>query len=97
LLEALRGLTNAERPFDARKMTVLRLAFDLKWRPRMVSVPPTWTRIGETLVIAGVGDDFFAIAVGAPMGTATAASASTQVVRFLRDIMFPLSAGLAVV
>ena len=90
-------MTNAERPFDARKMTVLRLAFDLKWRPRMVSVPPTWIRIGETLVIAGVGEDFFAIALGA--GTATAASASTQMVRFLRDITitYPLAAGLAVV
>jgi hypothetical protein len=78
-------------------MTVLLLAFGLKLRPWMVSVPPTVTRIGETLVIAGVGDDFFATALGAPAGTARAVSASTQMVSFLRDITYPLSADLAVV
>ena len=89
--EARRGFTKAERPFEARKMTVFWRAFVLKLRPLMVSVSPTWTRIGETLLIAGVFfADFLAKAPGAATSAASAASASRQPKRFLRYITYPL-------
>src|SRR5215213_4961669 len=91
LRDARRGFTNAERPLEARKMTVFCLAFGLKLRPLMVSVPPTLTRIGETLLIAGgFFADFLAKAPGAATSAASATSASRQPKRFLRYITYPL-------
>ena len=98
VLDARRGFTNAERPFDARKMTVLPFALERKWRPLIVSVPPTLIRIGVTLVTTGAGAFFFAAdAPGAPTRVASAATASMQMLKTLRDITYPLSTGLVAV
>jgi hypothetical protein len=96
-LEALRGLTNAERPLDARKMTVLPLALGRKWRPLIVSVPPTVIRIGVTCVTTGAGAFLAADAPGAPTRVASAATASMQMLKTLRDITYPLSTDLVAV
>src|SRR5215208_2438762 len=50
---ARRGLTKAVRPSLERKITVFLLRTDLKWRPVIVSTPPTLMRIGWTRVICG--------------------------------------------
>ena len=88
---ARRGLAKAERPLGARKMTVLAERLALKFLPRIVSVPPTLTRIGATRVIVGVLPFFLAAtAVGAATSRAAAESTSRQM-ETIRRMPYPLS------
>ena len=91
VLLARRGFAKAVRPLFARKMMVFLRALALKCWPRIVRTLPTVTRIGVTRVIFGFGPEFFfaADATGAVARTATADSASRQMV-MRRRIAIPL-------
>ncbi len=84
-------MANAERPFGARKITVLAFRRGLKFLPTIVSLAPTLMRIGITRVIEGLATFFLvAGAAGGLTSRAVAERASRQMVK-RRRIAYPLS------
>ncbi len=89
--DALRGLAKAERPFGARKTTVLSFAPALKFLPRIVRRAPTLMRIGVTRVIEGLATFFLAAGAAGTLTTrAVADSASRQMMKRRRIALPPI-------